>query len=603
MTKKILWMFLSFLLVAALVLPSCAKEEVVEEEEEEEEVVVEEEEAEEEEEEEPAVGVPQYGGTVTNFIDWGSAATVADVTLGLWPTILYISPVCEYLISGDFEQYGPRGTGEYSFRIEREIPEQFCKGNLAESWEVTVDKLTFHIRQGVHWAAYGKEHVMESRELTAEDVAWSLNRYFDSAAAGNGTRRTENGGWVESIYTEGDTVVVELSAFNANWLVEIGKGWGNSIYAPEVAEAGASDWDNLVGTGPFIVKECATGSHLSYERNSHYWDKTTINGKEYEIPFVDELVWPFIPDQSTRIAALRTGAIDVSYAVPLEYTDTLKATSPELLTCRWPHTSMHGVALKCDREPTSNKEVRRALMIAIDREAIVRATLKEANMYGWPINQGAVSIFTPIDELPPETQELFEYDPDKARQMLADAGYPNGFDLGEIVVPSHFVTGIDMITMVAAYWGEIGVEVTPKPMDPAGTAAYRRSGDYICIEWGASNGSPLTTFRQSFFWGPGVSKPTSEENSAYYHNPYLDTRYQEALQTVDTVERDAILKEIAVIALDDVPYIPIGAEVLMAYWWPWVKNYYGEMEASAWNPALFMAYAWIDQDLKAEMGY
>jgi hypothetical protein len=68
-------------------------------------------------------------------------------------------------------------------------------------------------------------------------------------------------------------------------------------------------------------------------------------------------------------------------------------------------------------------------------------------------------------------------------------------------------------------------------------------------------------------------------------------------------ERNAIIKEMAVIALGDVPYIPIAVEKFVATWWPWVKNYFGGMEASAWAPAYLMAYAWVDQGLKSDMGY
>jgi len=210
------------------------------------------------------------------------------VTAGYWPTHMFMTPILEFLIQGDFEKYGPRGTGEFSFQLERDIPEQFCKGVVAESWEVTADKIVFHIRPGIYWAAYGKEDVMESRELTPGDVAWSLNRCFDNTGAG--ARWTKNGGWIDSIYAEGNDVIVETDGFNVNWLYEIGHASNTAIYAPEVVDADASDWNNLVGTGPFMFKEYVMGSHMGYVRNPNYWDTTTVNGKEYEVPFVDELI-------------------------------------------------------------------------------------------------------------------------------------------------------------------------------------------------------------------------------------------------------------------------------------------------------------------------
>jgi len=400
--KKILWMLLSFLLVASLVLSSCAKEEVVGEEEEEEEEPVGEQ---EEEEEEPVAGEPQYGGMVSNYL-WGGEPGGADHVVDDWPSIAYTGPVIEHLLMGDFETYGPRGTGEYSFGFGGWSRDVCTRGSIAESWEITPDrdKLIFHIRPGIMWAAYGLEHVMEPRELTAEDVAWSLNRSIDGPMMGGGMR-AENGGWIGSLYVLDDMVVVEAAEDkfvpSLIGLQHLTGGWATGIYAPEVVAAGASDWNNLVGTGPFMFKECIAGSYISFTRNPHYWDTTTINGVEYEIPFIDELVYPVIPDESTLVAALRTGALDVWYSVPVVYGDTLTQTSPELLQQYSRFLRTYLLALRTDRPPFDNLEVRRAMMMAIDMEAFSRATHVPPYIPEWPvgyshschINNGGVSSY------------------------------------------------------------------------------------------------------------------------------------------------------------------------------------------------------------------
>ncbi|MBA7554169.1 hypothetical protein ES705_46781 [subsurface metagenome] len=181
MTRKILWMLLSFLLVVSLVLASCAKEEVVEEEEEEEEEEVVEEE-EEEEEEEPAVGEPQYGGTLTAISylvkDSGTAGTYDYA----WPGILFHGPVLEYALRGDLEKYGPRGTGELPFAQDAwvSIDKYFGDNSLVESFEVAPDKIVFHIRRGIYWQPLGREYVMERREYTAYDfvLTYPKDRLF-----------------------------------------------------------------------------------------------------------------------------------------------------------------------------------------------------------------------------------------------------------------------------------------------------------------------------------------------------------------------------------------------------------------------------------------
>ena len=575
MKRKILWCWLSLLLVAALVLASCGPAAVEKKAEKE---------------------GPQYGGTITHYL-WGGEAANADQTLSLWPTQMYASPVIEFLMVGDFVKYGPRGTGEFGFLLEGRTPENFLKGAIAESWEVSPNKIIFHIRQGVYWAAEGKEHVMERRELTADDVAFSINRYLDSVGAGHGFHRTENGGWIDSIYAEGNTVVVETSSYNADWLWVIGLGWANAIHAPEVVDAGASDWDNLVGTGPFMVKEYVIGSHISYERNPDYWDKTTINGIEYEIPFIDELVYPIIPDESTRIAALRTGKLDVDYAVPALYEETLAQTSPEMLKNKRPHGSFYWASLRCDRGPTSNKKVRQALMIAIDPKPIVTAVFGEGQTSGWPAHTALTGIYTPPEELPAETRLLLDYNPDLARQMLADAGYPDGFAI-EIATRGGVsdLNFVDCASMVAAYWTEIGLDVTVRPMELTAYWSYLTAGKLDSALEVSGTINLLSVWRE-------ILLPGARKNPAFYDNPYLIERFLEAEQTIDTAKRNAILKELAVIVLDDVPFVPIGSQILITYWWPWIKNYYGEFESSYYGFGYLMAHAWLDQALKAQMGH
>jgi len=608
MKRKILWLGLSWLMVAALMLASCGPAVPGEQEEEEEEeappVGEEEEEAppvgEEEEEEAvvPAVGEPQYGGTVM-YGYWGGEAPSADSTDGLWPTTQYTGFVLEFLRVGDFEKFGPRGTNEFGFGVENYVPEEFNKGGLAESWDVATDRIVFHIRHGVYWAAYGKEHVMESRELTAEDVAFSLNRFFDSAAGGNGINRTEKGGFIDSVYAEGDTVVVETSRFDANWYVTIAGGWGNAIYAPEVVEAGSGDWENLVGTGPFMWDKYVVGSSMTYIKNPNYWGTATINGKVYDdIPFIDRVIVPIIPDQATKLAALQTGVLDASNSIVLAWKPTLENTCPELNYKRWGGNISTWISLRCDQPPFDKKEVRQAMMIAIDRPAIREALYDgQGEIYGFPISPNVPAVFTPLDELPAETRLLYDYNPDLAKQMLADAGYPNGF--GGVVIASEamYPGTTDNCTMVQSYLAAIGVEAEVVPTENVTREAQVAAKEHDCVYSNSSVAYPPEALSKIYVPAGSSWKYT------LWNNEYYQERYREAMQTVDVAERNAIFKELAVIALDSCVVIPMVAWVTYSAWWPWVKNYYGESWPVPWSVAPVMAALWIDQDLKAEMGF
>ncbi len=378
------------------------------------------------------------------------------------------------------------------------------------------------------------------------------------------------------------------------WWYLIGSGWCCQHYSPENVEAGATDWNNLVGTGAFVMKEYVVGSHMSYARNPNFWRKTTINGKEYEIPFIDELFFPTIPDRSTQIAALRTGVLDIQMSVRSMYWDSLAETSPELLYAPVCSGSFMAISVRCDTGPTSNLEVRRAMMIAMDRKAILKAAYGEGDIISWPVDK-TLACYTPIDELPASARELFDYDPAKAKQMVVDAGYPDGFKVEIMVRKRAGATEEDMASMVADMWSELGIDVTLNVQEEVAIfKAFREGTTKECVIWEGVPIKPMETLEANYVLG-------GRHNFGSYDNPYIKEQLDKALATIDADERNAILKEIVVIALEECAYLPLAMGYGRLYWWPWIKNYWGEQ-----NRAITQApfeTMWLDQALKKEMGY
>merc|ERR1711964_726933 len=101
------------------------------------------------------------------------------------------------------------------------------------------------------------------------------------------------------------------------------------------------------------------GSHMTFERNPNYWAKTTVDGVEYNLPFLDEVVWPIIPDESTRIAALRSGRIDYYDRMPSTFWGNLDKTAPKLVSTRSFGSGADVVILRTTTPPFDNLEVRR----------------------------------------------------------------------------------------------------------------------------------------------------------------------------------------------------------------------------------------------------
>ena len=196
------------------------------------------------------------------------------------------------------------------FKPLRIFPAILWARQIAQSWEVTANPvtITFNIRPGIMWA--GNTLLgMASRELTAADVAYSLTRGM-AAPIVSGTFWFVTSVTAPSKYT----AVVNCSSFNVNWGYFIAYRYMvGMITCPESGNStvggGSEDWHNQVSDGPFIITNYVEGSECTYERNPNYWGKTTINGKSYNLPFIDTLEYPIIPEEATTVAALRTGKL------------------------------------------------------------------------------------------------------------------------------------------------------------------------------------------------------------------------------------------------------------------------------------------------------
>ncbi len=601
MKKGILWMLLSFLLVAALVLASCGEAEPGEQEEEEEEEPVGEQEEEEEEpvgeqeeeEEEPVAGAPQYGGTITTFCEWNQSEPVSFDSIASprwWNTSVFVRPYLEPLFVADFANRGPRGTNEFHFQAKFGVPAEYLTGALADTWEITTEPLgvTVYLKQGVMWA--GREGVMEARELTADDVAQHLNRMRVHPTWVGGVA------YIESITaTDRYTVRFDFNMFDAGWPNGIGLLAGREIMPPEVVEAGGDDWRNAVGTGPFIITNYVVGSYELYERNPNWYETATIDGEEYQLPFIDKLYFTILTDESTRIAALRTGALDMWQTISLMYQETLTKNEPDLIQSTW--LAAAGTNLNMlGREETDifyDVDVRRAVAVATDLGAIRDAIFPGGNKYGYRITPGLPE-YTAPEDLPPETRLLYDYNPALAIEMLADAGYPDGFSV-DFIVGAGQAQLLDIATMVKEQWAKVGVTVNVLPLDPV-DFAYRKN-NFLYDIWNDTHetNDPLLSM------GARGRRPAGASSNLV--DPVFQDMFMDAAGTIDDAERTAKLKACAVYHLHNVLMFDLCDGYNISAWWPWVKNYYGEVEAGFFTTAPFIAHVWIDQDLKAEMGY
>jgi len=592
MKRKILWLGLSLLVVAALVLASCAKEEVVTpgEQEEEEEVVTPGEQEEEEEVVVPAAGEPQYGGTLTMYTRGLQELGNADIGAGPMQASYMLSFVQEKPIMGNFEEWGPRGKDEFKFQTWGYIPDKYQIGCLLDSWEITREQITWHVTPGIMWAPTEAQQAwMPVRELTADDLVADINHFKPAA----GAARFKD--FIGDVYaTDRYTVVIETGKnFSLDLNYYLTYEDRACISPPEAEIAGLDKWENQVGTGPFMIGEYAVGSFYQFLRNPNYTHKVAhINGKEYQIPFVDEMILPLIPDTATQIAALRTGKLDLHQGPASDQWATLESTAPALLSA---HYSCSGTTLSLAnwKKPFSDENVRRAMMIGTDLKAVGNSLgLGPLPVDWYPALYTNADVYIPISELPAETQLLYTYNATLAKKMLADAGYSNGF-----TVHLECVSGEQLPALIKDQWSKIGVTVIIDVVDTATHTNHMVGRTFIDIGTGGQDiTAPINTALD-------YGRSTATNNWAGYTSAYYDDLCLRIVGELDPVARITLIKEAFQILRNTVAELPICPGMSGHYWWPWIKNYYGEFTTSDGTLDSIPAYMWLDQDLKTEMGY
>jgi len=510
-----------------------------------------------------------------------------------FPLSAWVAPYMESLITGDVVKYGPRGTNEYAFELTEQVPEKFLRGQLAKSWEVTSDPLgvIFHLRQGIMWT--GNANIgMEPREFTADDAAFCLNTYRAGPYGDSRLSYMEEGAFKA---LDRYTLQVTFTKFNCDWAPYIGYAHFAMLYPPEEFEAGDSDWRNQVGTGAFILTKYVTNSHATYIKNPDWWDsEKIIDGKAYDTPFIDKLIFPVMLDKSTQIAALRTGSLDVANTINMLYEDTLASTNPDLILHKYRGGNALIMSFMCEHGPLADKNLRRALWIGTDQKSLVKTIYTEGDIQCYPWNPGlGTDTWTSIEDLPPSARELFMYDPEKAKQMIIDAGYPEGLTISLDYPPTRGASA-EIAPLVKDMWAKIGVDLILQPREETVVIGMENVGKWDNIlmksQATASQMSKLDAFRTKP-WMP------------YYYDEYYCDLVDKAMTETDAVKRDPMIKELATLFIDEAVNMPTGNALQICAWWPWVKNYYGETESAYDNYTPMISTLWIDQVLKAEMGY
>jgi peptide/nickel transport system substrate-binding protein len=545
---------------------------------------------------------PAQPGPDTEIPQYGDVLNVGTVLISLsalsWDPIDWswkgnhdAGAVREMLMAADFS-HARRNGGDQAFTSDVYIPDDALRGELAERWEWE-DPLTlvFHLRRNIYFPE--KPGLMKEREFVAADVVSSFNYTQNSPK-----KQSTYLGFVKSIEARDDhTVVFRLSQYNNEWPYRIGYGYYSAIFPQEAVNVDQRDWRNLTGTGPFSLARYVPGNMQKYKRNLDYWDTVQLAGKDYQLPFADELTYRIIRDESTALSSLRTGKLDILEAIRWINVSHLKETSPELKWNRWLASQGTFIALRVDKPPLNDLRVRRALNIAINKPEIVKLFYGgQAEIMAFPQHPNFGSFYQGIKDQPASVQELFKYDPAKARKLLADAGLSGGFDL-KIQVCSCSGDHMELLPLIASYWDDIGVRVAIEPMEYASflsAMTSRQHGPAYMMDTGHS--TPISSLRKNFQTG-------QVWNPSQYSNTIFDKKIESAYKMQDPSKQIEAVRILTSDILDEAPYVWLPTPYNYTAWWPWVKNYGGELSAGAVRPGPIYSRIWIDQKLKQKMGF
>jgi len=415
--------------------------------------------------------------------------------------------------------------------LVKPMPGRPAAPSLAESWTVSKDGLTydFVLRKGV------KFH--NGEPVTAEDVKFSYERYRGAAATLLRSRVArveipEPGRWRMVLKQPwADFMTFYASpATGAAWIVP-------KAYVEKVGEEGFKRAP--IGAGPYRFVSFKPGIELTLEAHEAYWRK---------VPNVKTLVFRVITDESTRLAALKRGEVDIAYSFTGPLAEELKRSpGVTLANVHPPFTAWLYPTEQFDpKSPWADVRVRRAASLAIDRPAI-----NQSQYLG--LARFASSIV-------PENQEYYwaapmpTYDPAQAKKLLAEAGYPNGFDAGEVI--GDTIYGTAMGEPAVNFLQAVGIRTRLRPLERAAfTAGFgdRKLRGVILATSGAAGNA--ATRLETFAVG--------NSRFAYGAYPDIDGLFAEQVNEQNPRVRKQLLDRIQQIVSERVVFIPVMGSVFI----------------------------------------
>ena len=464
---------------------------------------------------------------------------------------------------------------------------------LADYYEVGPDgkTYTFHLRQNVAWH--------DGTPFTADDVIVTFDAQADPAT---GTSYTADFNGAVASYAKIDDYTVEMVAnevlapvvFMAVSQPSIVAAhlWADVPHGDWVTDPGSlgTDAARVIGTGPFkFVELNQTDLTATFTKNESYYDK---------VPYIDTFIFQPWPDDVASVEALRAGQIDWLDPIPAADVDSL-LEEPELEITFFDTFSFGFYSYNMNPEKTTlflDKRTRQALFYALDRQSIVD------NIYlGRAEVANGTQPLLSVAYAPDQINTIYNYDPEKAKALLAEAGWADsdgdgvleldGQKLEFSVMYSSSSTSDQITAYMADAWSEVGAAMTPEPVDfttvlvPAVSQNFDFEIAFLGFSWGP-DGDQTAMFGSEYIDGAGF-------NMSRYINPDYDVIAEEANRTIDPEVRRQLLIDAMNIVNDDIPIAVINFTKGRNGHSVRLQNY--KPTATSAGPVWSLPYVWIKE--------
>lgn len=415
------------------------------------------------------------------------------------------------------------------------------RGDLAESWKWVDDRtLEMKLRQGVK---FQNKPPVNGRELTADDVVWSATRFIKED--------TVRG--LEQIAPH-VLKIEKVDRYNVRFILDgpmpgfVSEGltieYGGLILPPEVVDE-KGRWEDprksYIGTGPFTFKEHVPGVRSSFVKHPDYFKKG--------LPYLDGVDLLIVPEISTQVATLRSGSLDIIYEVPVPMALALKPVSGiKINACPQLAVISGRFYFRTDQRPFSDVRVRRALQMSIDREGMTKAIFQGQGVTAphYPVEISAA--YAGWDELPPEVAQWVKYSPERAKQLLAEAGYPRGLEVGLKFSSGYRTPYPEIAQAVVGFFETVGITAKSRYVSSIEWAHFSNTGDFgedgLAFGQISSLHTPMSNFSAWHSQGP------ISANRSRIKDPELDKLIDQIMVEIDQNKFIQLSKKLSIRLID-----------------------------------------------------